>query len=71
MSTLKNNWKNPFEVLDWSKDRFDALWIPLMALSAIARARKRVTRHIFYLNRSSVSTIVTLITVRSSYTGIF
>ena len=42
-----------------------------MVLLAIVRARKRVIRYISYLDRLSVSTIVILITVRSSYIGIF
>jgi hypothetical protein len=58
-------------VLDWSRDRSNALWIPLIVPSAITRAKKRVTGHMFYLDGLSVSTIVTLMIVRSSYTGIF
>jgi hypothetical protein len=38
-----------------------------MTLLAIVRVRKRVTGHMSCLDGSSVSTIVTLITVRSSY----
>jgi hypothetical protein len=36
-------------------------------LLAIAKARKRVTGYISRLDRLSISTIITLITVRSSY----
>jgi len=71
MSTLKDNWKNPFKVLDWSRDRSNTLWIPLIMPSAITKARKKVTGHISRLDGSSVSTIITLIIMKNSYTGIF
>ena len=67
ISVLKDNQKNLFKVLDQSRDRSNALQISLITLLAIVRARKRVTGYMSRLDRLSISTIVTLIIVRSSY----